>query len=641
MLAYMRKNANSFVVWLIIGAIALVFIFWGVGGGGGSSELIKVGGEEVSLQDYDHLVQAEIWAQQQEFNGDPPPSAERLARFRAVNQLVSQILIRQFGYSLGLIPSDQVVARNVAANPTFQEGGRFSLKTYTNLLATQRLSARDYENSLRDEIIAERVAAFITSFTRVYPPEALEMFHFQEDQVKFSYIFFPSASFRRKLVPRKEDLEGYYVLNQEKWRLPSKMTVEYVEIRQADFQAQAQPAEQSLLEYYNENPDRFQIPESIDVSQILFKFPNLNPNEAEKKNTLERAEAAYVRSRVENFADLARILSDDPLTAAQGGEMGVITRGTTFNPFEEAAFEAPLGEVSRPVATNLGYHLIKVNAYLKLGLRPFAEVKNIIAAELTTTKAREMAVSRLEELITRAETNPNLADAAKSLDLTAVISPAFTKASPLAFFENNQSAVKRAFEAPLGKVAPPVEGSESLVLYTPLTRVESRIPSFSDVRDSVVEAWLADESDRLVKIWAQETADKIRTQGWTSFVNGPEGTAFRSGDTGLTTRSALIGVAPFNQVEAMELFTAFHSVATVGEITPELVAGELDGQSGRFLLKLDEYQAADEMRFQDSTGHAFQTMMSVNKANLMNQIWRAELYEVSKNNIVIPERFIK
>lgn len=641
MLAYMRKNANSSVVWLIIGAIALVFIFWGVGGGGGSSELIKVGGEEVSLQDYDHLVQAVILAQQQEFNGDSPSTAERLARLRAVNELVSQILIRQFGYSLGLIPSDQVVARNVAANPAFQEGGRFSLKTYTALLATQRLSARDYENSLRDEIIAERVAAFITSFTRVYPPEALEMFHFQEDQVKFSYIFFPCAGFSGKLAPKNEDLEGYYVLNQEKWRLPSEMTVEYVEIHPADFRAQAQPTEQSLLEYYNENSDRFQTPESVDVSQILFKFPNLNPNEAEKKNTLERAEAAYIRSRVENFADLARILSEDPLTAAQGGEMGVINRGTTFNPFEEAAFKVPLGEVSRPVATDLGYHLIKVNTYLKLGLRPFAEVKNTIAAELTTTKAREMAVSRLEELIIRAETNPNLADAAKSLDLTATISPAFTKASPPAFFENNQVAVKRAFEAPLSKVAPPVEGSETLVLYTPLTRLESRIPSFSDVRDSVVEAWLADESDRLVKIWAQESADKIRTQGWTSFVNGPEGTAFKSGETDLATCSALIGVAPFDQVEAIELFNAFHSVATVGEVTPKLVAGELDGQSGRFLLKLDEYQAADEMHFQDPTGLAFQTMMSVNKANLMNQIWRAELYEVSKNNIVIPEQFIK
>ncbi|GHV56854.1 peptidylprolyl isomerase [Deltaproteobacteria bacterium] len=641
MLAYMRRKANSTVVWLIIGAIAVVFVFFGLGPGGGGGELITVNGEEADPYEYEDLVRAATGEQQRQFGGDLPPESERLIRLSAVSEQVNRILTRQFSQNIGLWPGPQAVRRAIAALEAFQVDGRFNLERYQAALKARRQEPGAFEKEVRKSLATDQAAALVTGLARAYPPEAAELFHFQEDQLRFDYLFLADEDGHWDLTP--EDIQAYYASHQERWRRPAEMTVEYVEIRPADFLGQIDLPEADLEAYYTENMDRFQKPETVEVSQILFRFPSLAPTEEDKNAALARAEAARARlAQGGDFAALARELSDDQTTAENGGAMGPLTRETTFPAFEAAAFSAPLNEPVGPVATDAGYHLLLVTARRPAGPSPLAEVRAELTEELKAARSRNLAVSRLEDLLTRVEVNPDLAAAARSLDLRAALSRVFTAADPPGFFENNAEAVRRAFQAPLNQVASPFEGDKVLVLYCPRSRQESRVPPLDEVRPEVERAWRDEESNRRTGELLESYRPQIQARGWAAYVAAlPAEGPLKSGAGALNGRYGLAAASPFNQSDPQALMATVHSLARPGQIAPFSLAGRLDDRPGRFLLYLAEYQAADAGRLNGPEGQVFQRLLSLRKANSMFQVWRAGLYEASQDRIVVPEYFLQ
>lgn len=636
MLAYMRKNANSTVVWLIIGAIAVVFIFFGIGGGGVGYKKITVNGEEVNSADYDRMVSAVARAQ----GGGGTSGADREIRLRAVSELVGQMLVSQFGRNIGLQPSDWALGKNIAAQPEFQVDGHFDRARYESELATMRMDKTYFEQATREEIFASRLSGLIGGLSQVFGPEALEMYHYQEDQLAFDFVFFPAEPHLAGLDPDDKQLNTYYSLNREKWRLPAVMTLDYVELNPADFLDQVEISEDELMEAYSDNKVRFTHPEATEVSHILIKFPKMNPSDEERQATLERAEAAYERARTEDFAALTRELSEDPGSAPEGGALGQISKGMTFDNFEKVAFSAPVGEISRPVATDIGYHLIKVTKRQEAGTSPFSEVRETLLNEQKAFKARKMATTKLEDLLIRTETNPKLADAAASMGLETKTSPSFSQEDAPDFFEKEEEELSKAFTLPLGKVSA-VENDNYVLLYSPVSRVESHIPDLADIRAQVTLDWKADTALNLARTEALKFKDQAGKDGWETAVEAlPAGDQANQGRSPLLRRGAYIDNPTFKQSDPRELMAAIHSVAKIGQISPLPVAGEESGRPGCFVLLMSDYQPADEEQFQGQIGEMFKTMMSMNKSNMMYQVWRGQLYDISKENIIVPEEYL-
>jgi len=640
MLAYIRKNANSAVVWFIIGAIALVFIFFGLGRQHGSPKLVTVNGEEADLYEFQDLVR-EAGARQR--RAAPSQEDDRYARMAALHEQISRILTRQFGENLGLQPGPQALREAVAAIESFQVDGRFSLERYQAALKSQRRLATDFERELRRNITSERALGLVLGLARTYRPELAELFHFQEDQVRFDYLFLADEDGRWNPQPAAGELEDYYALRRENWRQPAEMTIQYVEIVPDEHPGQNQFTEAELEDYYAQNQDRFLQPEAVEARRILFSFPSLNPPETEKEAARAKAGAAKARlDQGADFAALARELSDDRDTAKNGGALGFLTRGSTFPELEEAAFDAPLNEVIGPVATDAGYNLIQVTARRPAGPRPLAEVRAEVTREFQTLRARQKAVDLLEELLGRAELNPDLADAAQGLGLRAALSRAFTAENAPVFFENNPEAIQRAFSAPLDRVAPPFEGERTLVLYVPRSRLESRLPPLDEVREEVDQAWKREAADSLTRQRLESFLPEIRAQGWEAWLAAQTpGRHIKSGSGRLTSRYALPTSPPFEGGDPAAVTALAFSAAVPGQVLPVSLAGRLDGRSGRFLLRLAEYQAADESRLDGPEGRTLEYFLGLNKSNLLLQTWRVGLYEASKDHIEIPPHFLQ
>jgi peptidyl-prolyl cis-trans isomerase D len=628
------------VVWFIIGAIAVVFIFFGLGRQQGSMDLVTVNGEEADPYEFQDLLRE---ASSRQRRGAPSPDDEQYARVAALHEQINRILTRQFGENLGLRPGPQALREAVAAIEAFQVDGRFNLERYQAALKSRRQGAADFEEELRRNLTSERAASLVQGLARTYRPELAELFHFQEDQVRFDYLFLADEDGRWDPRPAAGELEAYYAQRRENWRRPAEMTVQYVEISPDDYLGKAEFTEAELEDYYAQNQDRFIKPEAVLARRILFAFPSLNPKEAEKKTALDRAEAARARlDQGADFAALARELSDDRNTAKNGGDMGFMTRGSTFPELEEAAFSAPLNEAVGPVATDAGFNLIQVTARRPAAPSPLAEVRAELAGEFKTLLARRAAVDILENLLNRAEVNPDLADAAQGLGLRAALSRPFTSDDAPGFFENNSEAVQRAFSAPLDRVAPPFEGERILVLYVPRTRQESHIPPFEEMREEADRAWKREAADSLTRQRLESFLPEIRARGWEAYLAAkPSKSPVRSGAGVMTSRYALSVSPPFEKSDPRAVTALAFSAATPGQILPVSLAGQLNGRSGRFLLRLAEYQAADESRLDGSEGRTLEYLLDLNKSHLLLRTWQMGLYEASKDRIEIPPRFLQ
>ncbi|MDR0881530.1 MAG: SurA N-terminal domain-containing protein [Candidatus Adiutrix sp.] len=634
----MRKNANSTIVWLIIGAIAVVFVFFGVGGGGGGNyQNITVNGEELSGYQYSRMVNDISRARGQ----DNSPEAEAMIRQAAVAELVGQTLILQFGRSAGLEPSNWAVGQEIAGIPEFQTDGKFDKARYATALAAMRQTPANFEQETRKGLLASRVSGLIEGLSRVYSPEFKEMYHFFVDKAAFDYVFFPASVHRAGLNPSDDEVAAFFAVNQERWRRPAVMKVAYVDISPADYLDQAQVSDDELREIYKENSAGYDSPASAEVSHILLKFPRMNPDQEEREQTRKRAEEAYQRAAAGDFAALARELSDDQATAAEGGSLGTITRGMTFENLETAAFEAPLGQVTQPVATDIGYHLLKVTARREAGLKTFDEVKDALRAEQKAVRAKQAAIDALEDLLTRLETNPQLADAAASMGLTVKTSDSFTADQPPDFFEGDAAEVTKAFGTPLGQVAAPLEKDDHLVVFVPVEKEESRLPALAEVREEAALAWIAAEADRRAQAEASSFIKKASETGWEEAVRAwPPESMIIQGHSDLAARNELAGTPAFARANQSELYAAGSSVTRPGQISPLTVSGEEAGGSGSLALRLAEIQPADEAAPDDQAGNIIRTITTMNKGNLMYQVWRSGLYEASRANIVVPPEYL-
>lgn len=637
MLQYMRKNANSTIVWLIIGAIAVVFIFFGVGSGGGRSQMISINGQDISIQQYEMAVK-NIAAS---MGNDYSPETEKTAKLQAVSQLVQSALVDQFGRKIGFWPSDKAVARKIAEKPEFQVDGRFDKNLYQDRLAAGRISPAFFEQSIGESILSERSADLIIGLSSANLAELVELLHARDDKMEFDYAFFPSAPHKDGLVPSEVDLTGYYTIAAENWRKPATMKLTYVELKPEDFAAKVEVSPAELDEYYENNRQRFETQETVEVSHILIKFPGLNPSAEDREKAREKAQAIFERAQTEDFASLAKAVSDDSSSAENGGLVGPITRGMTFAQFENAAFSLPVGEVSQPVETDLGFHLIKVDGHQAAGVKSLEEVRATLTEELKKFKARELAVAALEDLINRAETSA-LADAASSLNFSAKVTDTFTQDNAPAFLTANAEFLKKAFSAPLGKTAAPIEAENFMVLYEPLERQESFVPPLADIKDQVTTAWIEAQADLKARQAASDFLAAAAKDGWDkALAASSKNDLIKKGRSEQAGRTDMVSVAPFEVVDSLEMMAAAHSVAEVDQVSPHPVSGELKGQRGAYALKLAKLEKADEAQLQGALADTLVNMLTMEKANLLFSAWQGQLYEISKNKIIVPPAFIE
>jgi len=422
MLELIRQRAQGLVVGVIIGLICITFALWGVQeylGAGGDPTVVEVAGDEIPASDfYRYYAQLERSAQVMG-EGLDPAQFER-AEFRnaqleafARSELVERVAERQ-----GFRVPDEAVVGNLTGTPIFQADGKFSVEAYRRALDVLGFTSSEYEARLRDALAVSQYRFGIGGSAIATLDEARRLAAVRAETRDLGFVLIRRSGFEPEIDA--DDIAGYYETNTEAFREPERLDVRYLSLDLNRLAEDIAIPEARIREYYESNPAEFVSEEERNVSHILIQ---VGEDASEDEVASARARLVELVERAkggESFEALAEEYSDDVASRAEGGETGLFPRGVMEPAFEEAAFSLGTeGEISEPIRTKFGLHVLKLKEIAPETTAPFDEVRDRIETTLQRAEAEEVFYEMAERLDAPVFENPETLEvAADELGLT-------------------------------------------------------------------------------------------------------------------------------------------------------------------------------------------------------------------------------
>ncbi len=433
MLQAIRNNVRSWAAGLIIGLIILSFALWGIqdyAGGGAAAPVAKVNGEDIKFDDFQRAYQNERERLRQALGGnfDTLFQDETRLKQQLLERVIREHLAQQAARDMGLLVTDAELAKTIQALPEFLDNGRFSRARYEQILRGAGLTAQGFEALQRDEMLFAQLYAGVrgTAFVGAHQFDAaLRLLHQQRE---VSYLVIPAARFKDEVQVDDQAVQDYYAGQRERYTTPEQVSIEYVELAGAEIAAGIKPDEEALRKQYEEQKAQgaYDSPEQHRARHILI---SVEANADETAQAAAKAKAADILRRLKRGADFARLaaeVSQDPISAKQGGDLGWFGRGVMDKAFEEAVFALASGQLSEPVQSALGWHVIKVEESRLAHSKGFEEVRAGLEQAQREHEAEKQFFEQYETLKNLVFENPDTLNvASQELELPLKTSALF------------------------------------------------------------------------------------------------------------------------------------------------------------------------------------------------------------------------
>jgi len=490
MLQRIHDSLGKWVVVIVLGLIAFSFIFWGVDFGltGTTTFAARVNGEDVPLVDFDRELQARQNQYQTIYRAELPEDVRRELRRAVVEDLVRSTALKQRVEEQGYRATDARVTESVREIAAFQIDGEFSLEVYQGTLANAGLSPTAFEESQRESLEVGDLTDGIADSTFLTPAEFRRYIELYNQRREVAYALFDIAAFSADVTIDDAAITSRYENNQASYQTAETVDLEYIELALADIAATVDVTEEELRAAYDAEAERFQTTEERRASHILIEVADGDEDAA-------RATAESVAARVkggEDFAAVAAEVSADAGTKTQGGDLGWIGRGMLVGPFEDALFAMQVGEISAPVRSEFGFHIIRFDELRAGEVQTFEAVREELAAETRTRQAESEFYDRANELGEAAfDAYSELATVATSMNLPIKTLMGFPRSGDTGAFTNSAAVVQAAFAEEIvdnGRNSELVELAEDhvLVLRVAAHHVPTTKP-LDEVREQIRE----------------------------------------------------------------------------------------------------------------------------------------------------------
>lgn len=490
MLQTIRDKVTGWIAWIFLGAIAIVFIFWGIDFGTGVvTYAAKVDGERISAQEVRRAWQMQQSRLQQMMRAELPEALVKSQQSAILDQFVRQSLLEQRARKFGYRVSDAALAQRVMEMPEFQVDGKFSKDRYNALLRSSGLSEAQFEEDLRSDTLIRQVQTGIVDSAFALPYELDRRFALEKQEREVDYALIAAKDFMDQITVTDDEIQKWYEEHQSEYMLPEKVDLQYLELTRDRAASAIEVTEEALREYYEQVKEKYQTPERRRARHILITTDDgLDEAAAEKKaaDLLAKAQSG------EDFAKLAKENSKDPGSAAQGGDLGWAERGMFVAPFEEALFGMTVGELRGPVKTQFGYHVLKLEEIEPGHLRSFDDVRTELETEYRRERSDALFYEQTQKLGDLAfESLTELESVAKALGLELKTVANVTREGGEGLPPNPQ-IIEAAFSEDVlerGQNSPLIEVDENHAMVLRVTRhVPAEPRPLAEVREQIVSA---------------------------------------------------------------------------------------------------------------------------------------------------------
>lgn len=423
MLLAIRERIMGVVGWLILGILFIAFAFFGLNSylqTDAVNYAAVVNGDEIGLEQQQRTYEA-LRARMEEQLGDsyaPALLDEKVLKANSLQQLINQMLITQAADAEGFAASNEQVALRIGAVDVFKENGVFSKEKYEQVLGYQGLQPAQFEQGLKQDIIISQYSNGISLSTAVPRQSLIQAYRLEGQQRRFKYLQLPLSMFSSQVTVSDEETEKYYETHSEAFLTPERVRAQYLELDVATLDPGIEVDEQALQALYDEQAGNYVTPEERHARHILIRLLP-DADEEAKAAALDKANSIVARLEAgEDFAALARELSDDPGSAATGGDLGFFGRGLMTPEFENAVFELEPGERGEPVKSAFGFHIIELLEIRPETATPLAEVRDELIKQLLRSERGDLFFDASETLANLTFEQPDsLQAAADELEL--------------------------------------------------------------------------------------------------------------------------------------------------------------------------------------------------------------------------------
>lgn len=354
----------------------------------------RVGGHDITQAQWDFAHKSEADRMRASSpNLDAKLLDSPAARFATLERLVRDKVISLAAEKTKLVTSDTRLARYLQEDPSIASlrgpDGKIDMTRYRQLAASQGLTPEGFESGVRQDLSKQQVEAALRNSSFATPAVADVALNAFFERREIQLVNFLTSDYSAKVDPSDAELEAFYKAHLSQFQAPEQARVEYVVLDTEAVKKGIQIAEADLRAYYDQNVQQLSGKEERRASHILITAPKDAPA---KEREAARAKAQQLLQAVKaapaTFAEVAKKNSQDPGSAAKGGDLDFFARGAMVKPFEEAAFSMKKGEISDVVESDFGYHIILLTDIKTPKPRSFEELRASIESDLKTQQAQ-------------------------------------------------------------------------------------------------------------------------------------------------------------------------------------------------------------------------------------------------------------
>ena len=576
-------------MWIVGGAFILTIVFaWGMdySGAGSNLSLGKINGRKIMIQEYQAALQSNYQIQRDQLGGLELDEAYiEFIQEQTWQQLVNQILISQEIERLGLMATNEEILFVLQNDPPVD------LRQFEEFQTNGIFDIQKYQAAMHNEIFRDFWLT-IETYMRGFLP-----------QQKLEHLIGASA-----IVTDAEALESYKYRNE-------KVTVQFVGLNPDTHpDTTITTTEDEIRAYYKSHSIEFEEPEKVDLNYILlYKNPS-DRDMAEVQDTL-RSLRVQLESGT-NFQALARQYSDDP--GAQDGDLGWVSRGTMVQSFDETAFVLEIGEISEPVKTQFGWHIIRVDSIRNADTDDEQRKTNhILINEEASPATLDSMYNLLSDLLLMVD-EQDFTTAARQLEIEVQQTGPIVEGGFIPGIGFETRALQFAFSGRLGEVSNVMEHSSAYYLLQIRDRIEAGVAPLEEVRDQISRDLIYDKNLASLKATSIELADRMQ-QNPDRFTAIAEAESLYVTETGSFTRNDFVTGVGRNPVFIAEAFA-----------TPTGMVGELvGGESGWYILKVTEHIEIAQEGLQVLIEAEKETLLNTRRQSAFNE-WLQGLRDRAK-----------
>jgi peptidyl-prolyl cis-trans isomerase D len=561
MLDRMRRHRNWLKWSLLLVCLAFVIFYIpdflrGTGADAASGDTVaRIEGQEITAGEFRRIYQAQLQAYRSAYGGQ---MSDQLLRQLGVEQQILQQLVDERAAlaeadRLKIRVSDEEVRQRILSIPAFQQNGQFiGEQAYTQLLRAQRppVTSAEFEENVRRTLTVERLRAALTDWMAVADNEVEQEYRRRNDKVKLALVTFTADKFRPQVNVSDAEVSAYFDGHKNDFKIGEKRKIRYLLVDTDALRAKTVVPPADVERAYNNSIEQYSTPEQIRASHILLK------TEGKDDATVKtRAEELLKQAKSgADFSELAKKNSEDEASAKNGGDLDYFGRGRMIPEFEQVAFSMQPGQISDPVKTSFGYHIIKLVDKKPGTTRTLQEVRPQITEQLASERAQAQAADLAQTLAKEISQPADLDKVAKARSMTVQESGFFARDEPTLALGTSPEASARVFQMKQGEVEGPVQTSRGFAFITLLNKQDPYVPQLPEVKDRVREEVVTQKARDLSKQKAGELAAKLKSTP--DFEKTAKAAGVESKTTELLTRESPLpdlGAAPAVEEAAFKL----------------------------------------------------------------------------------------